>query len=158
MAPMSTVFGCGSPVGEDECGDFYGRAMSSWSELGLRELVFEVPAAQVSAKLADSRMAEDFPMRRGGFRVARCNDVETVRRFEFCPAFDRQRGDPVDVVGVGGKDGYLPPIVRLAKAAFRQWPEVGRCLRRIIRRLSSAQSADQQGRRQGAGNFHEEPP
>ncbi len=29
----STVYGCGSPVGEDECGDFYGRPMSSWSAL-----------------------------------------------------------------------------------------------------------------------------
>lgn len=33
MENNSTVFGCGSPVGEDECGDFYGRAMSSWSVL-----------------------------------------------------------------------------------------------------------------------------
>jgi uncharacterized protein (DUF608 family) len=29
----STVFGTGSPFGEDECGDFYGRALSSWSVL-----------------------------------------------------------------------------------------------------------------------------
>jgi non-lysosomal glucosylceramidase len=29
----STVFGTGSPVGEDECGDFYARALSSWSTL-----------------------------------------------------------------------------------------------------------------------------
>jgi uncharacterized protein (DUF608 family) len=33
MANNSTVYGCGSPVGEDECGDFYGRPMSSWSTL-----------------------------------------------------------------------------------------------------------------------------
>lgn len=33
MANNSTVYGCGSPVGEDECGDFYGRPMSSWSAL-----------------------------------------------------------------------------------------------------------------------------
>lgn len=29
----STVFGTGSPFGEDECGDFYGRPLSSWSVL-----------------------------------------------------------------------------------------------------------------------------
>lgn len=29
----ATVFGTGSPFGEDECGDFYGRALSSWSIL-----------------------------------------------------------------------------------------------------------------------------
>ncbi len=29
----ATVFGTGSPFGEDECGDFYGRALSSWSVL-----------------------------------------------------------------------------------------------------------------------------
>ncbi len=33
MANNSTVFGTGSPFGEDECGDFYGRALSSWSVL-----------------------------------------------------------------------------------------------------------------------------
>jgi uncharacterized protein (DUF608 family) len=33
LASNATVFGTGSPVGEDECGDFYGRAMSSWSAL-----------------------------------------------------------------------------------------------------------------------------
>lgn len=33
MASNSTVFGCGSPFGEDECGDFYGRVLSSWSVL-----------------------------------------------------------------------------------------------------------------------------
>jgi uncharacterized protein (DUF608 family) len=32
-AANSTVFGTGSPFGEDECGDFYGRPMSSWSIL-----------------------------------------------------------------------------------------------------------------------------
>lgn len=32
-APNATVFGTGSPVGEDECGDFYARALSSWSAL-----------------------------------------------------------------------------------------------------------------------------
>ncbi len=29
----AAVFGTGSPFGEDECGDFYGRALSSWSVL-----------------------------------------------------------------------------------------------------------------------------
>jgi uncharacterized protein (DUF608 family) len=33
MASNSTVFGCGGPFGEDECGDFYGRPLSSWSVL-----------------------------------------------------------------------------------------------------------------------------
>ncbi len=33
MASNSTVFGTGSPFGEDECGDYYARAMSSWSVL-----------------------------------------------------------------------------------------------------------------------------
>ena len=32
-APNATVFGAGSPVGEDECGDYYARALSSWSAL-----------------------------------------------------------------------------------------------------------------------------
>ena len=32
-APNATVFGTGSPVGEDECGDYYARALSSWSAL-----------------------------------------------------------------------------------------------------------------------------
>ncbi len=32
-APNAPVFGSGSPFGEDECGDFYARAMSSWSVL-----------------------------------------------------------------------------------------------------------------------------
>jgi len=31
--PNATVFGTGSPVGEDECGDYYARALSSWSTL-----------------------------------------------------------------------------------------------------------------------------
>jgi len=33
IANNATVFGTGSPFGEDECGDFYGRALSSWSIL-----------------------------------------------------------------------------------------------------------------------------
>lgn len=33
MAANSTVTGTGSPVGEDECGKFYARSMSSWSTL-----------------------------------------------------------------------------------------------------------------------------
>lgn len=33
VAENATVYGTGSPFGEDECGDFYGRALSSWSIL-----------------------------------------------------------------------------------------------------------------------------
>ena len=33
LASNSCVFGTGSPFGEDECGDFYSRPMSSWSVL-----------------------------------------------------------------------------------------------------------------------------
>jgi len=51
MAPMSTVFGCGSPVGEDECGDFYGRAMSSWSALlALQGFQYDGPQESITFK------------------------------------------------------------------------------------------------------------
>ena len=44
MANNSTVFGCGSPFGEDECGDFYGRPLSSWSALlALQGFMYDGP-------------------------------------------------------------------------------------------------------------------
>ena len=47
----STVFGCGSPVGEDECGDFYGRAMSSWSALlALQGFQYDGPRGSITFK------------------------------------------------------------------------------------------------------------
>jgi hypothetical protein len=51
MASNSTVFGCGSPIGEDECGDFYGRALSSWSVLlALQGFQYNGPAESISFK------------------------------------------------------------------------------------------------------------
>ncbi len=51
MANNSTVYGCGSPVGEDECGDFYGRAMSSWSALlALQGFSYDGPAGIIGFK------------------------------------------------------------------------------------------------------------
>jgi non-lysosomal glucosylceramidase len=39
-----TVYGAGSPFGEDECGDFYGRALSSWSVLtALQGFIYDGP-------------------------------------------------------------------------------------------------------------------
>lgn len=44
MANNSTVFGTGSPFGEDECGDYYGRALSSWSVLlALQSFIYDGP-------------------------------------------------------------------------------------------------------------------
>ena len=44
LANNSCVFGTGSPFGEDECGDFYTRAMSSWSALlALQGFIFDGP-------------------------------------------------------------------------------------------------------------------
>ena len=44
IANNSTVFGCGSPFGEDECGDFYDRALSSWSALlALQGFMYDGP-------------------------------------------------------------------------------------------------------------------
>ena len=44
MANNSTVFGTGSPFGEDECGDYYGRALSSWSVLtALQGFIYDGP-------------------------------------------------------------------------------------------------------------------
>lgn len=40
----STVFGTGSPFGEDECGDYYGRALSSWSVLlAMQGFIYDGP-------------------------------------------------------------------------------------------------------------------
>jgi len=51
MANNSTVYGTGSPVGEDECGDFYGRAMSSWSSLlALQGFQYDGPSHSISFK------------------------------------------------------------------------------------------------------------
>lgn len=51
MANNSTVFGCGSPFGEDECGDFYGRPMSSWSALlALQGFMYDGPKKIITFK------------------------------------------------------------------------------------------------------------
>ena len=51
MANNSTVFGCGSPFGEDECGDFYGRALSSWSALlALQGFMYDGPKQVITFK------------------------------------------------------------------------------------------------------------
>jgi len=45
------VFGCGSPFGEDECGDFYGRPLSSWSILlALQGFIYDGPAGTLGFK------------------------------------------------------------------------------------------------------------
>jgi len=51
MANNSTVFGCGSPFGEDECGDFYGRPLSSWSTLlALQGFMYDGPQQSITFK------------------------------------------------------------------------------------------------------------
>lgn len=51
MANNSTVFGCGSPFGEDECGDFYGRPLSSWSALlALQGFMYDGPKQVLTFK------------------------------------------------------------------------------------------------------------
>jgi non-lysosomal glucosylceramidase len=51
MAHMSTVFGTGSPIGEDECGDFYARPLSSWSLLlALQGFIFDGPEQTIGFK------------------------------------------------------------------------------------------------------------
>lgn len=51
MAKYSTVFGSGSPFGEDECGDFYARAMSSWSVLlALQGYIYDGPQQTIGFK------------------------------------------------------------------------------------------------------------
>ncbi|MBE0653772.1 MAG: glucosylceramidase, partial [Bacteroidales bacterium] len=44
LASNATVFGTGSPFGEDECGDYYARPLSSWSLLlALQGFIFDGP-------------------------------------------------------------------------------------------------------------------
>jgi uncharacterized protein (DUF608 family) len=51
LANNSCVFGTGSPFGEDECGDFYTRAMSSWSALlALQGFIYEGPKQTIGFK------------------------------------------------------------------------------------------------------------
>jgi hypothetical protein len=51
MANNSCVFGTGSPFGEDECGDFYARAMSSWSVLlALQGFIYDGPEQTIGFK------------------------------------------------------------------------------------------------------------
>jgi len=50
-ASNSTVYGCGSPFGEDECGDFYVRALSSWSVLtALQGFIYDGPKQIIGFK------------------------------------------------------------------------------------------------------------
>lgn len=50
-APNANVFGSGSPFGEDECGDYYARAMSSWSVLlALQGYIFDGPQKIIGFK------------------------------------------------------------------------------------------------------------
>ncbi len=51
MANNSCVFGTGSPFGEDECGDFYVRPLSSWSVLlALQGFIFDGPEQTIGFK------------------------------------------------------------------------------------------------------------
>lgn len=51
MMHMSTVFGTGSPFGEDECGDFYARPLSSWSVLlALQGFIYDGPGQTIGFK------------------------------------------------------------------------------------------------------------
>jgi len=51
MRNMSTVFGTGSPFGEDECGDFYARPLSSWSVLlALQGYIYNGPEQTIGFK------------------------------------------------------------------------------------------------------------
>ena len=50
-ASNATVFGSGSPFGEDECGDYYARAMSSWSVLlALQGYIYDGPKQIIGFK------------------------------------------------------------------------------------------------------------
>ncbi len=50
-ASNATVFGSGSPFGEDECGDYYARAMSSWSVLlALQGFIYDGPQKTIGFK------------------------------------------------------------------------------------------------------------
>ena len=47
----ATVFGTGSPFGEDECGNFYGRPLSSWSVLlALQGFIYDGPNQTIGFK------------------------------------------------------------------------------------------------------------
>jgi len=51
LASNATVFGCGGPFGEDECGDFYGRPLSSWSVLlALQGFTYNGPEQTIGFK------------------------------------------------------------------------------------------------------------
>ena len=50
-ANNAAVFGSGSPFGEDECGDFYARAMSSWSVLlAMQGYIYDGPQQIIGFK------------------------------------------------------------------------------------------------------------
>ncbi len=50
-ASNATVFGSGSPFGEDECGDFYARPMSSWSLLlAMQGFIYDGPGQTIGFK------------------------------------------------------------------------------------------------------------
>ena len=74
----STVFGTGSPFGEDECGDFYVRPLSSWSLL-----------------LAMQGFLYDGPMKRIGFKPIwqPTNHVSFFTTAEGWGLFSQQRND-----------------------------------------------------------------
>lgn len=51
LASNANVFGTGSPFGEDECGDYYARAMSSWSALlALQGFIYDGPKQVIGFK------------------------------------------------------------------------------------------------------------
>jgi len=51
MHNNSCVFGTGSPFGEDECGDFYVRPLSSWSVLlALQGFIYDGPKQTIGFK------------------------------------------------------------------------------------------------------------
>jgi uncharacterized protein (DUF608 family) len=51
LAPNANVFGSGSPFGEDECGDYYARAMSSWSVLlAMQGFIYDGPQQTIGFK------------------------------------------------------------------------------------------------------------
>lgn len=53
--PHASVFGSGSPFGEDECGDFYARAMSSWSVLlAMQGYIYDGPQQTIGLKPVSS--------------------------------------------------------------------------------------------------------
>jgi uncharacterized protein (DUF608 family) len=50
-ASNATVFGTGSPIGEDECGDYYARALSSWSLLlAMQGFHYDGPKKKIAFK------------------------------------------------------------------------------------------------------------